>query len=112
MEAVVDLAVRLEEPTTSAQAAVRLEEAAASAQAAARAQAAVRLEEAAASAQAAALATVAEAGMEVRMEARKSTPLHRRATPEPTKILRLMPRQRTSQELTSERRMRAVRMQS
>jgi hypothetical protein len=93
MAAVVDPAVRLEE-------------------AAASAQAAVRLEEAAASAQAAALAAVAEAGMEVRMEARKSTPLHRRATPEPTKILRLMLRQRTSQELTSERRMRAVRMQS
>jgi hypothetical protein len=95
MEAVADLAVRLEEPATSAQAAVR-------------AQAAARLEEAAASAQAAALATVAEAGMEVR----KSTPLHRRATPEPTKILRLMLRQRTSQELISERRMRAVQMQS
>jgi hypothetical protein len=93
MEAVVDPAVRLEE-------------AAASAQAAALAQAAVRLEEAAA------LAAVVEAGMEVRMEARKSTPLHRRATPEPTKMLRLMLRQRTSQPLTSERRMRAVRMQS
>jgi hypothetical protein len=73
---------------------------------------AVRLEEAAASAQAAALAAVVEAGMEVRMEARKSTPLHRRTTPEPTKMLRLMLRQRTSQPLTSERRMRAVRMQS
>jgi hypothetical protein len=93
MEAVVDPAVRLEE-------------AAASAQAAALAQAAVRLEEAAA------LAAVVEAGMEVRMEARKSTPLHRRTTPEPTKMLRLMLRQRTSQPLTSERRMRAVRMQS
>ena len=101
MEAVVDRAVRLAEAAASAQAAARAE-------AAASAQAAVRLAEAAASAQAAALAAVAEAGM----EARKSTHLHRRATPEPTKVLRLMLRQRTSQPLKSERRMRAVRMQS
>jgi hypothetical protein len=71
---------------------------------------AVRLGEAAAPAQAAAFAAVA--GMEVRMEARKSTRLHRRATPEPTKILRLMPRQRTNQPSTSDRRMRAAQMQS